>query len=147
MFARENGVRRPAVAGTFYPSEVQALESTVKAMLSQAAETKLGRIFGVVVPHAGYPYSGPIAGKAFSLLAHKNGALNRILLIGPPHFVAVRGIVAPSTSAFATPLGDVAVDLRRGGGSARCRARHDRRHPACARARARGRTAISSERA
>jgi len=65
----------------------------------------------VVTPHAGYPYSGPIAGKAFSLLAHANGAPNRILLIGPPHFVTVRGVVAPSSRAFGTPLGDVAVDV------------------------------------
>ena len=65
----------------------------------------------MVTPHAGYPYSGPIAGKAFSLLAHANGAANRILLIGPPHFVTVRGVVAPSSRAFGTPLGDVAVDV------------------------------------
>ena len=65
----------------------------------------------MVTPHAGYLYSGPIAGEAFSLLAHSNDAPNRILLIGPPHYVPVRGIVAPSSSAFATPLGDVAVDV------------------------------------
>ena len=111
MHARENGVRRPVVAGTFYPSEARELESTVEAMLSQTTETKLGRICGMVVPHAGYPYSGPIAGKAFSLLAHATDAPNRILLIGPPHFMAVRGIVAPSSLAFATPLGDIAVDV------------------------------------
>jgi len=111
MFARENEVRRPVVAGTFYPSEVQALESTVKAMLPQTVEAKVGRLCGVVVPHAGYLYSGPIAGKAFSLFAHATGAPNRILLIGPPHFMAVRGIVAPSSLAFATPLGDIAVDV------------------------------------
>ena len=111
MLARENGVRRPVVAGTFYPSEARELESTVEAMLSQTTETKLGRLCGMVVPHAGYPYSGPIAGKAFSLLAHATDAPNRILLIGPPHFMAVRGIVAPSSLAFATPLGDIAVDV------------------------------------
>ena len=67
MLARENRVRRPVVAGTFYPSEARELESTVEAMLSQTTETKLGRLCGMVVPHAGYPHSGPIAGKAFSL--------------------------------------------------------------------------------
>ena len=64
-----------------------------------------------MTPHAGYVYSGPIAGEAFSLLAHSNDAPHRILLIGPPHYVPVRGIVAPSSSAFTTPLGDVAVDI------------------------------------
>ena len=112
MFARRNEVRRPVVAGTFYSSDAQELESTVEGMLSQTTKTNLGRLCGVVVPHAGYPYSGPIAGKAFSLLAHSNDAPNRILLMGPSHFVTARGIVAPSSSAFATPLGNVAVDVR-----------------------------------
>ena len=65
----------------------------------------------MVAPHAGYPYSGPLAGEAFSLLARSNDAPNRILLIGPPHYVPVRGIVAPSTRVFATPLGDVMIDV------------------------------------
>ena len=111
MFARGNEVRRPVVAGVFYPSGAQELESTVETMLSQTTERKPCRLCGVVVPHAGYPYSGPIAGKAFSLLAHANDAPNRILLIGPPHFVTARGVVAPSSSAFATQLGDVAADV------------------------------------
>ena len=58
MFASESEVRRPVVAGAFYPSGAQALESTVKAMLSQTAEAKVGRLCGVVVPHAGYPIQG-----------------------------------------------------------------------------------------
>jgi len=111
MFANRSEVRRPVVAGVFYPSGAQELESSVETMLSQATERKPCRLCGVVTPHAGYPYSGPIAAEAFSLLAHSNEAPNRILLIGPPHFVTVRGIVAPSSSAFATPLGDVAVDV------------------------------------
>ena len=102
MFAKlRNEVRRPAVAGDFYPSGAQELESTVGALLSQAKKRReLRGLCGVVAPHAGYVYSGPIAGAAFSLLAHSNDAPNRILLIGPPHYVPVRGIVAPSSSAF-----------------------------------------------
>lgn len=112
MFAkRQSEVRRPAVAGAFYPRGAQELKSTVAALLSQTKERKLGGLCGVVAPHAGYVYSGPIAGEAFSLLAHSSDAPNRILLIGPPHYVPVRGIVAPSSRAFATPLGDVAVDV------------------------------------
>ena len=110
MFAkRESEVRRPTVAGAFYPRGAQELKSTVEALLSQATKGELSG--GVVAPHAGYPYSGPIAGKAFSLLARSNNAPNRILLIGPPHYVPVRGIVAPSSRAFATPLGDVVIDV------------------------------------
>jgi AmmeMemoRadiSam system protein B len=80
-------------------------------MLLQTVERKLDGLCGVVTPHAGYPYSGPIAAEAFSLLTHSSDAPNRILLIGPPHYVPMRGIVAPSSSAFATPLGDVVVDV------------------------------------
>jgi len=111
MFAKQNAVRCAAVAGAFYPRGAQELKSTVEALLSQATKKELSRLCGVVAPHAGYPYSGPIGGEAFSLLARSSDAPNRILLIGPPHYVPVRGIVAPSSSAFATPLGDVAVDV------------------------------------
>ena len=113
MFAKlQSEVRRPAVAGAFYPSGARELKRTVEALLSQATERReLSGLCGLVAPHAGYVYSGPIAGVAFSLLAHSNDAPNRILLIGPPHYVPVRGIVAPSSSAFTTPLGDVAVDV------------------------------------
>ena len=108
MFAKlRNEVRRPAVAGDFYPSGAQELKRAVEALLSQAKKRELSGLCGVVAPHAGYPYSGPLAGEAFSLLARSSDALNRILLIGPPHYVPVRGIVAPSSSAFTTPLGDV----------------------------------------
>ena len=108
---RQREVRRSAVAGAFYPSGAQELKSTVEALLSQATKRELGSLCGVVAPHAGYLYSGPIAGEAFSLLARSSDAPNRILLIGPPHYVPVHGIVAPSSSAFGTPLGDVAVDV------------------------------------
>src|SRR6478672_3949511 len=112
MFAKRSEVRHPAVAGAFYPSGAQVLKSTVEALLSQATKSgELSGLCGLVTPHAGYVYSGPIAGEAFSLLTHSNDGPNRIVLIGPPHYVPVRGIVAPSTLAFATPLGDVVVDV------------------------------------
>ena len=111
MFAHRSEVRRPIVAGAFYPSGAQELESTVEAMLSKKKRRELSGLSGLVAPHAGYVYSGPIAGEAFSLLTHSNDGPNRIVLIGPPHYVPVRGIVAPSSSALATPLGDVAVDV------------------------------------
>ena len=113
MFAKlQSGVRRPAVAGAFYPSGAQVLKSTVEVLLSQATKRgELSGLCGLVTPHAGYVYSGPSAGEAFSLLARSGDAPNRILVIGPPHYVPVRGVVAPSSSAFTTPLGDVAVDV------------------------------------
>jgi MEMO1 family protein len=112
MFAkRQSAVRRPAVAGAFYPRGAEELKSTVEALLSQTTKRELSGLCGVVAPHAGYVYSGPIAGETFSLLARSSDGPNRILLIGPPHYVPVRGIVAPSSSAFTTPLGDVAIDV------------------------------------
>jgi AmmeMemoRadiSam system protein B len=78
-------IRRPVVAGAFYPSGAQELESTVEAMLSQTTEKSLDGLCGVVTPHAGYPYSGPIAGAAFSLLAHSNDAPNRLTALRPVH--------------------------------------------------------------
>ena len=131
MFARENEVRRPVVAGTFYPSEVQALESTVKAMLSQTTETKVGRICGMVVPHAGYLLFRANRGEGVFALRPRTDAPNRILLIGPPHFMAVRGIVAPS-SRLRHATGRYRGRCRHGGASARCRSCHYRRQPAYA---------------
>ena len=111
MFAQRGEVRRPAVAGAFYPKGFQELKIAVAALLSQATERKLGNVCGLVAPHAGYVHSGPIAGRVFSLIARSNAVPNRILLMGPPHHMSVPGIVAPSSSAFTTPLGDVAVDV------------------------------------
>ena len=103
MFTKlQSEVRRPAVAGAFYPSGARELKRTVEALLSQATKRReLSGLCGLVTPHAGYVYSGPIAGEAFSLLARSSDGPNRILLIGPPHYVPVRGIVAPSSRAFA----------------------------------------------
>src|ERR1700730_2537546 len=117
MFAkRESEVRRPTVAGAFYPRGAQELKSTVEALLSQATKRELSGLCGVVAPHAGYVYSGQIAGEAFSLLARSSDGPNRILLIGPPHYVPVRGIVAPSSGSFATPYVILARRAARSGG-------------------------------
>jgi hypothetical protein len=102
VFAKlQSEVRRPAVAGAFYPSGARELKHTVEALLSQATKRDLSDLCGVVAPHAGYVYSGLIAGEAFSLLARSSDGPNRILLIGPPHYVPVRGIVAPSCATGA----------------------------------------------
>jgi AmmeMemoRadiSam system protein B len=113
VFAKlQSRVRRPAVAGAFYPSGAQELKCTVEALLSQATKRReLSGLCGLVTPHAGYVHSVPIAGEAFSLLTRSSDGPNRILLIGPPHYVPMSGIVAPSSHAFATPLGDVVVDV------------------------------------
>lgn len=119
MRVREEGrsegltVRRPAVAGRFYPADSIRLAETVDEMLATARPARgRGRVVAVIAPHAGYPYSGPIAGSAFRGLAQDGGKVCRIVLLGPPHFVPVRGLALPAAGAFETPLGLVPVDER-----------------------------------
>jgi MEMO1 family protein len=114
MFAREPGatVRRAAVAGSFYPSNGKELKAAVDALLTQADTAGQAGLVGVIAPHAGYIYSGPIAGNAFAPLASSTTVFERVLLIGPAHYVPVSGVAAPSSAAFATPLGNVNVDQR-----------------------------------
>lgn len=111
MFAREprSTVRPPAVAGSFYPRGPMELKAAVDALLSQAEPSREGSLLGVIAPHAGYTYSGPVAANAFAPVA-SGTVVERVLLIGPPHFVPVSGVAAPSSTAFATPLGEVEVD-------------------------------------
>jgi MEMO1 family protein len=112
MFAREPRLttRPPAVAGSFYPGAPRELRATIDALLSEAKSSRREGLLGVVAPHAGYMYSGPVSANAFAPLASSGAAFVRVLLIGPPHYVPMSGIAAPSAALFATPLGEVAVD-------------------------------------
>ncbi len=112
MIAREprSTVRPPAVAGSFYPRGPKELKATVDALLSQAETSRQAGPLGLIAPHAGYMYSGPVAANAFAPVAASGNVFERVLLIGPPHYVPVSGVAAPSAGAFATPLGEVEVD-------------------------------------
>jgi hypothetical protein len=89
--------------------EHEALAGMVDALLANARPTAPpGALVGVVVPHAGYAYSGPVAATAYALLREFEVA--RVALFGPAHFVALRGSAVPSADAWRTPLGDVSVD-------------------------------------
>jgi MEMO1 family protein len=103
-------VRRPAVAGSFYPRGPRELEETIKALMPRASKSGESGLVGVVAPHAGYAYSGPVAASAFADISASGQDFDRVLLIGPPHYVPVPGIAAPSSQAFATPLGDIEID-------------------------------------
>ena len=102
-------IRPAAVAGTFYPGTRGALEAQVRAFLGDApgagAPPKL-----LIVPHAGYVYSGPVAGRAYARLAPWADQVRRVVLLGPAHRVALRGLAVPTVDAFETPLGRVAID-------------------------------------
>ena len=103
-------VRPPAVAGTFYPGDARRLAADVDTMLDAAAPWTGAPPKALVVPHAGYVFSGPIAASGYTSLRAARGRVSRVVLLGPAHFVPLRGLAAPSVDAFATPLGDVPVD-------------------------------------
>jgi AmmeMemoRadiSam system protein B len=106
-------VRPAAVAGMFYPGSPVALAESVRSCLADATArppTPCALPKAVIVPHAGYVYSGPIAGTAYARLAAGRRTIRRVVLLGPTHRVLVRGLALPSARAFATPLGVVEVD-------------------------------------
>lgn len=104
--------RPAAVAGLFYPRDPRELEHDVRAMLSAASnrESPADKIKAIIVPHAGYIYSGPVAASAYALLKSQRDRIHRVVLLGPVHRVPIRGLALPADEAFATPLGTVAVD-------------------------------------
>lgn len=107
-----SAVRSPAVAGLFYPGSPRALADQVGGLLAAAAppEPAAGQPKALIVPHAGYIYSGPIAASAYARLAPGAQTIRRVVLLGPCHRVAVRGLAVPLARAFATPLGEIPLD-------------------------------------
>ena len=103
-------VRSAAIAGTFYPGSARELEATVAFHLSQAQPAQAPVPKAIIAPHAGYIYSGPVAATAYARLKPAHDRIKRVILLGPCHRVAVRGLAASSADAFATPLGEVRVD-------------------------------------
>lgn len=111
-----NAVRPPAVAGTFYSAEPRELAADVDAMLAavamgdpEAAPADTPPI-ALIVPHAGYVYSGPVAASAYARVRPWRSTISRVVVIGPAHRVAVDGLALSSARGFATPLGRVPLD-------------------------------------
>ena len=105
-------VREPAVAGSFYPASPAELGALVDALLASPSRTitHSRRPKALIVPHAGYRYSGAIAASAFALVAPYAREIERVVLVGPTHRVYVDGLVAPGATQLRTPLGSVAVE-------------------------------------
>ena len=103
-------VRPSAVAGQFYPRDADRLRKQVSDLLANIAMPIKNIPKALIVPHAGYVYSGATAAAAFATLRDGAQTIRRVVLIGPAHHVHVRGIAAPTVDAFATPLGRVPVD-------------------------------------
>jgi len=104
-------VRQPAVAGAFYPGQKQTLANDVNALL-EASQSNHSEVSpkAIIVPHAGYIYSGPVAAPAYTRLATVRDTIKRVVLLGPVHRVPVRGLALPGVEAFTTPLGEIQID-------------------------------------
>ena len=103
-------VRQPAVAGMFYPDNKVELHQQVADYLG-AAKPSDETPRALVVPHAGYIYSGPIAASGFVNLLPLKDKIKRVVLFGPSHRVAFKGIAAPTSNVFSTPLGNIPLDV------------------------------------
>ncbi|MBI1806317.1 MAG: AmmeMemoRadiSam system protein B [Ignavibacteria bacterium] len=103
-------VRQPSVAGMFYPADPDALSRDIDRMLTDApAKETGGSIVGLIVPHAGYPYSGHVAASAYKLLRKTSFAT--AVIVSPSHREFFDGISIYDGSAYRTPLGEVALDV------------------------------------
>lgn len=108
-----NTVRQPAVAGLFYPGSARELSNEITQFLREArrAPDRLDiNPKALIVPHAGYLYSGAIAAKAFASLDQEFDTIRRVVLLGPAHRVRLRGMAIADVQYFRTPLGDIELD-------------------------------------
>ena len=101
-------IRKPAVAGTWYPGSAAALAGAVDSYLSNAVSDVSGDVVALVAPHAGLMYSGPVAAYAYRLLRMRT--FDVIVLVGPSHFVGFDGVAAVTAGGFETPFGVVPID-------------------------------------
>jgi MEMO1 family protein len=104
-------VQPAVVAGSFYPADPDQLRSEVRRYLRQASAETATPPKALIAPHAGYIYSGPVAGSAYIQLASQADSISRVVILAPAHRVAFSGIAYASATVFRTPLGDVEVDL------------------------------------
>ena len=110
-------VRKTAVASLFYPDDSINLKRLINQYLSNVPaedsneflkKNNIDHLTGIIVPHAGYIYSGSVAAYGYSLL--KNKSFDTVILIGPSHFTHFEGFALSYYQSFATPMGEVDVD-------------------------------------
>ena len=106
-------IRKPAVAGMFYPADKSSLTNAVDRLLAQAETMSLsGTAIAIIAPHAGYQYSGLTA--AYAYLAARDTSFDTVVVVSPSHREYFDGISVYGGSAYATPLGEIGIneDLR-----------------------------------
>lgn len=108
--ARPMSVREPKVAGQFYPEDPKELKSTIQEFLDQAQVDNNKNIQAIIVPHAGYVYSGGVAAYGFKALEKQNQDIKTVILIGGSHHEYLNQAVIDSNDVWKTPLGQVAID-------------------------------------
>lgn len=122
-------IRPPAVAGSFYPRTPAELQRQVDDFITAAAPLPLDLDPAMlIVPHAGYVYSGPVAATAYRILRSIDPLPTRIVLLGPAHFLGFRGIATPDADGLETPLGVVGIDPAPPPGISPNAAAHAREH-------------------
>ncbi len=108
-------IRPPAVAGLFYPADARLLHDQVVDLLARARLDDIDPVPApklLIVPHAGYIYSGQTAARAYSHIAGLRERINRVVLLGPAHRLPVHGFALPASLSFATPLGVVPLSQK-----------------------------------
>ncbi|MFK5894656.1 MAG: AmmeMemoRadiSam system protein B [Pseudomonadota bacterium] len=104
--------RAAAVAGLFYPQDKNELKQQIQYFLEQANTTESSnqQPLAIIVPHAGYIYSGLTAAYAYQKIIHMGDSIKRVIILGPAHRFAFNGMAVPDVSSFVTPLGKIPLD-------------------------------------
>jgi AmmeMemoRadiSam system protein B len=111
MNSQDNNTRAPVVAWQFYPGDAKILQQTVDEFVGAAPQEPVAdRVFGLIVPHAGYRYSGAVAGKAYATVLGQSDRFTRAVILAPSHTVGLDGVALAPYSGLQTPLGTVDVD-------------------------------------
>ena len=105
--------RLPVVSGRFYPSSPELLRNELAQYFASVDEANIQAEISpkaLIVPHAGYYYSGTVAAYAYTYLKNLNQPIDRVILLGPSHQFPLQGCAVPSHDVFVTPLGEIPVD-------------------------------------
>lgn len=106
-------ITRPAaVAGMFYPADPLDLQEQVNQYLFEDSYLSTRVPKAIIVPHAGYIYSGSIAAAAYRSIMQYRHVIRKIIMLGPAHRVPVRGLALPRADQFQTPLGEIQLDTK-----------------------------------
>jgi MEMO1 family protein len=105
-------IRPAAVAGTWYPGSAGALTRDVDAYLDAVGDLPPGRVDGIIAPHAGLMFSGPVGAYSYKAAAGSEPPFEVAVLVGPSHFARFDGVAVWPEGAFATPLGEAVIDTR-----------------------------------